>query len=163
SARRFALWALAAAAALATHYFAGFLIGAEAVWMLWRTPARRRAAAAIAAVALVAGALLPLALHQRSTGAAAFISAGSLLRRSAAGALGPVGRPRAIIVTPASGRVPLLLSLRGAHSIPPQGVDVKELDYVGLAPRLPGQTPHPPRPPVLALPNFGEFARKEGQ
>src|SRR5204863_2069457 len=83
SPRRFALWALLAAAALATHYFAGFLVGAEAAWMLWRTPQRRRAVAAIGAVVVVAAALLPLALHQRSTGAAAFISASGLARRVA--------------------------------------------------------------------------------
>src|SRR5439155_26482704 len=83
--------------------------------------------------------------------------------RDAARALGQVTQTRAIIVTPASGRVPLLLYLRDAHSIPDKGIDVKELDYVGLAPRLPGQAAHPPRPAVLALPNFGEFARKEGE
>src|SRR5437763_8254563 len=81
--RRLALWALAAVGALATHYFAGFLIGAEAAWLVWRSPARRRTLAAVAVVAAAAGALLPLALHQRSTGAARFISETSLLRRVA--------------------------------------------------------------------------------
>jgi len=83
--------------------------------------------------------------------------------RGAARGLGAPNQPRAIIVTPASGRIPLLLYLHGAEPVPPQGVDVKELDYIGLAPRLPGQAPNPPRPPVLAIPTFGEFARKEGE
>jgi 4-amino-4-deoxy-L-arabinose transferase-like glycosyltransferase len=292
--RRLGLWALAATAALATHYFAGFLIAAEAAWLLYRSPARARVGGAAAVVAAAALALLPLALHQRSTGAAAFISASGIGRRlaqipkqfaigyqgplevvltvlaalllaygvlrlvaSAAGpsrhrafvlavlglaaigaplvlaligpdyllarnvlaawlplsialavgyaaprapreglvaaaalcaiglvvviasatneayqrdnwraaakALGKPNQPRAIIVTPTSGRLPLLLYLHGAEPIPPQGVDVKEIDYVGLAPRLPGQAPHPPRPTVIPLPGLGEFARNQGE
>ena len=293
SPRRFAWWALVSVAAVCTHYYAGFLVGAEAVWLLYRTPAKLRAAIAVAAVAGVALALLPLALHQRSTGAAAFISQSSLARRvvqvpkqfalgyhgpleivatifaalllayaalrllaaapgreryralvfaglglaaiaapvvlaaigpdyliarnvlaawlplgvavaagfaarrapregivaaallcaigvfmivsvatndryqrddwrAAAKALGKPGEPRAIIVTPASGRVPLLLYLKGAEASPPGGVDVKELGFVGLAPRLPGQKPNPPRPPIVGAAGFTEFARKQG-
>jgi hypothetical protein len=41
-------------------------------------------------------------------------------------------------------------------------MDAKEIDYVALSPRLPGQAAHPPRPPVLPIENFTEFARKEG-
>src|SRR4051794_21167316 len=81
--RRLAVWALVAIAALATHYYAGFLVGAEAIWLLLRTEARGRAAIAVGVVALAAAALLPLALHQRSTGAAAFISQSSIARRLA--------------------------------------------------------------------------------
>ena len=65
-------------------------------------------------------------------------------------------------MTPASGRVPLLLYLKGATATPPAGVDVKELAFVGLAPRLPGEAPKPPRPPVVGAAGFTEFARKEG-
>src|SRR3954447_21088980 len=74
SPRRLVAWTLASIAALATHYFAGFLIGAEAIWLLYRPPGRGRVAVAVAvgAVAVAAAALLPLALHQRSTGAARF-------------------------------------------------------------------------------------------
>src|SRR5437764_6826676 len=50
SPRRLALWALVAAAALATHYFAGFLIGAEAAWLPWRAQPRCLARVAIGAV-----------------------------------------------------------------------------------------------------------------
>src|SRR5258705_272939 len=35
-ARRVATWAAVAVVALATHYFAGFLLAAEALWLLWR-------------------------------------------------------------------------------------------------------------------------------
>ena len=68
--RRSALvgWALASAAAIATHYFAVFIVGPAAVWLLVAAdgPVRRRAAA-VAAPALACAALVPLALHQRNT------------------------------------------------------------------------------------------------
>src|SRR4051812_7717935 len=83
SSRRIAVWAAVSIASIATHYFAGFLVGAEAVWLLYRSPARGRVAVGIAAVAAAAVALLPLALHQRSTGAARFISESSIPRRLA--------------------------------------------------------------------------------
>jgi 4-amino-4-deoxy-L-arabinose transferase-like glycosyltransferase len=63
-------WALAASAAVASHYFALFLVVVEAVWLL-RTPvAARRTRAAVAAVAAVCVALVPLALEQRENGGA---------------------------------------------------------------------------------------------
>jgi mannosyltransferase len=60
---RLILWALASAAAICSHYFAGFLVIAEAVWLVAAT---RRPGALIAsgAVLLVGLALLPLALRQ---------------------------------------------------------------------------------------------------
>lgn len=286
-------WTVLSILALATHYFAGFLIAAEAVWMVSRSESRARPAAAVGVVGVAALALLPLALHQRSTGAAAFISSTSLLRRlaqipkqftlgyqgplevvltivamllvahgllrlvataagpgrhravvlaaiglaailapavlaligpdyllsrnviaawlplgialsvgfaatrapregvaaaallcaigvamivatatneayqrdnwrAAAEALGKPNQPRAIVVTPASGRVPLLLYLDGARSIKQGSVNVKELDFVGLAPRLPGEEAKPPRPPTVGAAGFNEFARKQG-
>jgi hypothetical protein len=71
------LWGASAALALATHYFAVFVVGPEAIWLLAR---RRRAATgvAVAAVTLVALALLPLALHQRALDLASFIRTASL-------------------------------------------------------------------------------------
>jgi mannosyltransferase len=290
SAGRFAVWALVAVAAVATHYYAGFLIGAEALWLMWRSPARGRAAVAAGAVAVVAAALLPLALHQRSTGAAAFISQSALLRRLAQvpkqfaigyqgpletvitiaalllvaygfvllvvaaprrdrsralmfAALGaatilapfvlavigpdyliarnviaawlPLGiavatgfatrragivaaavlcglglvqvigvdtqeryqrdnwravgefigksdQPTAVIVTPASGAVPMLDYLRDGRRSPPGGVDVKQIAFVGMAARLPGEAPKPPRPPTVGAAGFTEVRRKQG-
>jgi hypothetical protein len=83
--------------------------------------------------------------------------------RAAAQALGTAQMPRAIVVTPPSGRVPLLLYLHGAQLSPPVGVDVKEIDFVGMAPRLPGEAPRPPRPPTVGAAGFTEFARTQGQ
>jgi Dolichyl-phosphate-mannose-protein mannosyltransferase len=60
--RRLALWALAAAAAIWTHWFAGFLVLGEAVALLWLAPGvRRRVALASVAVLGEAVALLWLA------------------------------------------------------------------------------------------------------
>ena len=58
------LWAVTAALALATHYFAGFLVLAEAVWLLAAGRRSRPVLAAVGAVGLAAVALLPLALRQ---------------------------------------------------------------------------------------------------
>jgi mannosyltransferase len=66
-------WAAASAAALATHYFAVFIVAFEAVWLFATTSARRRVLVAVGSVAAVGAALLPLALHQRSNNAASFI------------------------------------------------------------------------------------------
>jgi mannosyltransferase len=76
--RQMGWWALTSVVALATHYFAAFLVLPEAVWLARLRG--RKAAAAIAAVLVAAGALLPLALEQRShRGAEALIKdSGSL-------------------------------------------------------------------------------------
>ncbi|HKP91096.1 MAG TPA: glycosyltransferase family 39 protein, partial [Thermoleophilaceae bacterium] len=66
-------WGVASALALATHYFAAFLVVPMAVWLLWR----RRSRAAWIGVAIPAAtalALLPLALEQRDTGHTLFIA-----------------------------------------------------------------------------------------
>src|SRR3954471_3104837 len=291
SAKRLGLWAAAAIAAIATHYYAGFLIGAEAAWLLlvtWRSGERTRAAVAVGGVALAAAALLPLALHQRSTGAAKFIGESGLAKRlvqipkqfavgyqgpaetaltigaialltvalvgllradrltrangfllagfgvvtivaplllavlgsdyliarnvlaawlplavaaSAGFARGPIGyvsatilcaigvivvigvdtqerfqrdnwrgaaqfigrvdQPRAVIVTPAAGAMPLRHYLPRAVATPAAGVDVKELVFVGLAERVPGEAAAPPRPPQVGASGFTETRRKQ--
>jgi 4-amino-4-deoxy-L-arabinose transferase-like glycosyltransferase len=63
-ARPFAIWAAVACLALATHYFAVFLIGAEAIWLLCALKRLRAARISVAVTAFVGAALLPLALHQ---------------------------------------------------------------------------------------------------
>jgi len=66
--RRLAGWAALCGLALATHYYAGFLVLGEAAWLVSRTRPRRAALLACVSVAGAALALLPLALDQRSTG-----------------------------------------------------------------------------------------------
>jgi mannosyltransferase len=61
-----AMWALASALALSSHYFAVFLIVPQALWLLLRDGSRRRAMLATAAIAPVGLALIPLAVTQES-------------------------------------------------------------------------------------------------
>jgi hypothetical protein len=62
---RIAWWAVVSALALATQYFAAFLIFAEAAWLLWRVRSRT-CALAVGALVLVECALLPHALDHAS-------------------------------------------------------------------------------------------------
>jgi uncharacterized membrane protein len=92
-------WGAASALALATHYFAFFLLAAEALWLLWR---RRRAA--LPGVAVLAGAglaLTPLMRHQMSLGHADWIAGHSLGHRLwEAGATFLVGETGDVIAQP---------------------------------------------------------------
>jgi mannosyltransferase len=73
-------WAGLSALALATHYFAGFLVGPEVVLLAWRRR-DRRTWAAVGLVVLTAAALVPLAVAQRNTGNTDFITGYSLAHR----------------------------------------------------------------------------------
>jgi 4-amino-4-deoxy-L-arabinose transferase-like glycosyltransferase len=66
--RSLGLWALASALAICSHYFAAFLIAPEAVWLLARRTARRRAAVAVGGVVVAGLALVPLAVAQEGSG-----------------------------------------------------------------------------------------------
>ncbi len=80
--RALAWWSIVSVLALATHYFAAFVVAPEALWLLvawrgrrgWRAPLL-----AVAFVVVVAAALVPLALAQRNTGHAAQIAASAPL------------------------------------------------------------------------------------
>jgi 4-amino-4-deoxy-L-arabinose transferase-like glycosyltransferase len=61
--RSMALWAIASSLAVLSHYFAAFLVGPEAVWLVLATR-RRSAILATAAVAAVGAALVPLVISQ---------------------------------------------------------------------------------------------------
>ena len=74
SPRRLAVWAGTASLALLSHYFAVFLVLAEAAWLVARRGARRRALGAAGAVVLVGAALVPLAVHQHAHGGAAWLA-----------------------------------------------------------------------------------------
>jgi hypothetical protein len=66
SRRRLAAWSTVSALAVATHYFAVFLIGVQAIWLLVRSPnVRRRVAMAAVVPVAIGGALLPLAIDQQ--------------------------------------------------------------------------------------------------
>lgn len=71
---RLLAWGLVAALALATHYYAIFLVAPQALWLAYRLPAVRERAIALALPLAAAAALAPLALAQRANDSAAFIS-----------------------------------------------------------------------------------------
>lgn len=64
-------WALVSGLALATHYFAVFVVVPEAIWLVARGREQRRAMAAVALPAVVLLAELPLLLAQRGNGQSA--------------------------------------------------------------------------------------------
>jgi mannosyltransferase len=66
--KRLAAFAAGGAAALATHYFAVFLVVPMCGWLLWRCGRRRAALGVVAAIGTVGAALVPLALAQGGHG-----------------------------------------------------------------------------------------------
>jgi mannosyltransferase len=66
--RRMAAFALTAALALLTHYFAVFLLAPMALWLLWDRRTRRAALVAIGVLVVVGVALLPLISAQGGHG-----------------------------------------------------------------------------------------------
>ncbi|MDQ3677593.1 MAG: glycosyltransferase family 39 protein [Actinomycetota bacterium] len=70
---RLLAWSAVAALALATHYFAVFLVAPQALWLVRHVPGWQARAGALALPVLTGAALLPLALEQRSNEGAAFI------------------------------------------------------------------------------------------
>jgi hypothetical protein len=69
--RALAGWALVSGLALATHYFAVFVVVPEAIWLVARGREQRRAIAAVVLPAVVLLAELPLLLAQRGNGESA--------------------------------------------------------------------------------------------
>jgi len=63
--RDVAFWGVFSALAILTHFFAGFLVGPEAVWLLWRLR-NRPVLFAVAGTAAVQLAVLPLAIGDTS-------------------------------------------------------------------------------------------------
>ncbi|MEA2148956.1 MAG: mannosyltransferase, partial [Solirubrobacteraceae bacterium] len=80
---RLLAWGAVAALALATHYYAIFLVGPQALWLALRAPSARLRVAALALPVAAAAALAPLALRQRSNDSAAFINESGLAHRLA--------------------------------------------------------------------------------
>jgi 4-amino-4-deoxy-L-arabinose transferase-like glycosyltransferase len=78
---RLLAWGGVAALALATHYYAIFLVAPQALWLVLRAPGWRARVAALALPAATAAALAPLALAQRSNDSAAFIGESGLAHR----------------------------------------------------------------------------------
>lgn len=71
--RDLAWWAVFSALALATHYFAGFVVAAE-IAVLLAGPYRRKAAVAIVPIALMGALLVPIAVQQAEHAHAGWIA-----------------------------------------------------------------------------------------
>ncbi len=109
--RPLAAWGVVCALALATHYFAVFVIVPEVVWLLRERG--RAAAPALAGVVLAGCALAPLALHQRAQGNAAFIAASpraTRLGQAAKQLIAGYDAPGQIVLTIASALMVLALA-----------------------------------------------------
>ena len=65
--RNLAWWTAFSSLAVMTHFFAGFLVAPEALWLLW-VSRNRAVIACVAIVAVVQAAMLPLALTDTSHG-----------------------------------------------------------------------------------------------
>lgn len=76
-----ALWSVACALALVTHYYAAILVVPEAAWLLYEHRHSRAVYAGLGAVALVGAALAPLALEQLATNNSHWIATSSYLMR----------------------------------------------------------------------------------
>ena len=90
SRRDLAWWAAFSALALATHYFAGFVVVAEAAVLLWGSN-RRAVAVALLPIVAMGALLLPIALEQRQHAHAGWIASqprGQRLERAAAKLVG---------------------------------------------------------------------------
>ena len=87
--RWLAAWAALSALTIATHYFAVFLVAAEALWLLLRVPPARRVVAVSLLPAAALLAHIPLVLAQRGNGEA--VAGSSLVSRVA-------GMPKNLVV-----------------------------------------------------------------
>jgi hypothetical protein len=129
-------WGLTAVLAVLTHYFAGFLVAGEALWLLAAHPRRRDAALGVAAVAACGAALLPLAIHQSGQGNLDFISDVSLATRLVDTAqlflAGPTGDrvDLAVALVAVTAVLALVLAFRAA---PPERLPARVLAAVAVA------------------------------
>ena len=80
---RLLAWGAVAALALATHYYAIFLVGPQGLWLALRAASLRERAAALALPLAAGAALAPIALGQRANAGAAFIGDSALVTRLA--------------------------------------------------------------------------------
>jgi mannosyltransferase len=74
-------WAVASSLALASHYFAGFVVAPEAALLLWASRPRRQVVMACAGILVVIGLLLPIALEQKQNAHAGWIAKQPLSER----------------------------------------------------------------------------------
>ncbi|HWC26541.1 MAG TPA: glycosyltransferase family 39 protein, partial [Solirubrobacteraceae bacterium] len=124
---RLLAWGAVAALALATHYYAAFLVAPQALWLALRAPGPRERAAALVPPAAAAAALAPLALGQRANDTAAFIGDSALATRLAQ-------VPKQFLVGYDAPVEPLLIAVSALAAV---------VAFAGLAGLLTGRPPAP--------------------
>lgn len=84
--------------------------------------------------------------------------------RGAVEALDAAAGPRAVVVSPGSGRIPVAHYLDRSALMAPAGEPVREIDLLALAERAPGEAPRPPRPAEVPppAPGFTLVERRQG-
>ncbi len=125
---RLLAWGAAAALAIATHYYAAFLIAPQALWLALRAPGWRQRTTLLALPALAGAALAPLALGQRENDTAGFITGSELLTRLAQ-------LPKQFLVGYDAPLEPLLIAITALAAL---------AGFAGLAARLSGRVDGPP-------------------
>jgi mannosyltransferase len=108
--RDLALWALTSVLALCSHYFAGFAIAIEAVWLLVALRSRwRLVVPAVAGVAAAGAALLPLLISQINSQHIGWIHESPLSRRLYESGVGfLIGETGSVIAEPTRYRYALV-------------------------------------------------------
>jgi hypothetical protein len=116
-------WGACAALALATHYFAIFVVAPQALWLVARAGPTRRVLGACALPAAAGAALLPLALAQHASGGAGYLAdiqlaqrLGQLPTEWSAGPPAPVSYAAAYALAGAGALVALALLLTRADA-----------------------------------------------
>ncbi|HZE05117.1 MAG TPA: glycosyltransferase family 39 protein, partial [Solirubrobacteraceae bacterium] len=79
--RSLAVWVIASAAALATHYYAVLVVVPEAIWLLYAHRRSRAVQVAFGVVGACGLALIPLAVGQQGTGRGNWIAGAPFARR----------------------------------------------------------------------------------
>jgi mannosyltransferase len=136
--RWLAWWALASALALCTHYFAAFVLAPQVVWLLWRHARRRAAVAAVAALALVGAALLPMLLAQRDNpydiaGASVGVRLLQVPKQFLLGYRGPLAVATLVLGTALVAAAVWLLARRADERERRRAAGVAAIGLVGLA------------------------------
>jgi mannosyltransferase len=139
--RDFVAWGIASALALATHYFAAFLLAAEALWLLRRWG--KQAVPGLSILTAVGLLLAPLVIHQASFGHAEWIGNYGLGHRLwETGFTFMVGETGDIIANPERpllGVVPCLLAVAALALVLLRG-ERRERRCAGIAVALAGVT-----------------------
>lgn len=141
--RVLAWWAVASALALGSHYFAAFVLAPQVAWLLWRHPRRRAAIGAIAGIAVVGFALLPMLVEQRGNpydiaGASIAVRLLQIPKQFLLGYRGPLALPTGLLAAALIAGGALLLVRFAAPRVRERALLVGAIGLIGIALPLAG-------------------------